>query len=226
MFCQNCGAQVQGAFCTNCGAHASQPSPPSAPAPAYTPPPVPTVVDSQQLAKDLKQLGGVAEEQGKVAAKLAGQGIGAMAARMGMVAFGAEVLLWIAWFLLPAANISGRAVRAESYTFWELIGTDFTNILLMQPSYSHGLFTIIGLIACAAPFAAPFIRTAWARYLNAAPLAFVLAAWIQIYFNEHAAFGVIAVEEEVNPFALNWGIYVLTAAALILAAGALRKPAS
>jgi len=39
MFCQSCGAQVAGAFCAKCGARASQPSPPSAPPPAYTPPP-------------------------------------------------------------------------------------------------------------------------------------------------------------------------------------------
>lgn len=39
MFCQSCGAQVAGAFCTKCGARASQASPPSAPPPAYTPPP-------------------------------------------------------------------------------------------------------------------------------------------------------------------------------------------
>ena len=115
MFCQSCGAQVAGAFCAKCGARASQPSPPSAPPPAYTPPAAITAVDSQQLAKErLNRLGGAAQEQGKEAAKLAQQGIGAMAARMGKVAFGAAVLLWIAWFLLPAASLSGRMVASQS----------------------------------------------------------------------------------------------------------------
>ena|ERR1035438_10129715 len=225
MFCQSCGAQVAGEFCTKCGTRASQPSPPSAPPPAYTPPPAITVVDAQQVAKErLSQLGGAAQEHGKEAAKLAQQGIGAMAARMGKVAFGAAVVLWIAWFFLPAANLSGRAVYAQSYSFWGLIGINFTNMLLMQPATSHGLFAMLGLIASAAPFAVPFIRTAWARYLNAAPLAYVLAAWVAIYFNENNAFGVIAREEGANPFALSWGIFVLTAAAIVLAAGALKKP--
>ena len=86
MFCQSCGAQVAGEFCTKCGTRASQPSPPSAPPPAYTPPPAITVVDAQQVAKErLSQLGGAAQEHGKEAAKLAQQGIGAMAARMGKV---------------------------------------------------------------------------------------------------------------------------------------------
>ena len=209
MFCQSCGAQVAGAFCIKCGARASQPSPPSAAPPAYTPPPAITVVDSHQAAKErLNQLGGAAQQHGKGAAKLAQQGIGGMVARMGKVAFGAAVLLWIAWFLLPAASLSGRRVLTQSYTFWGLIGTNFTNMLLMQRATSHGLFAIIGLIAIAAPFAAPFIRTAWARYLNAAPLAYVLVAWVAIYLNEHSAFGVIAIEEGANPFALSWGIFV------------------
>ena len=225
MFCQSCGAQVAGAFCAKCGAGASQPSPPSAPPPAYTPPPVITVVDSQQLAKErLNQLGGAAQEHGKEAAKLAQQGIGAMAARMGTVAFGAAVLLWIAWFLLPAASLSGRAVASDSYTFWGLIGTNFTNMLLMERATSHGLFSIIGLVAIAAPFAAPFIQTAWARYLNAVPLAYVMVAWIAIYINENSAFGVIAKEEGVSPFSLGWGIFVVTIAAIVLAAGVLKKP--
>ena len=226
MFCQSCGAHVAGAFCTTCGARAGQPSPPSPPPPAYTPPPTTTPVDSQPLAKErLNPLGDAAQQHGKEAAKLARQGIGAMAARMGTVALCAAVLLWIAWFFFPAANLSGRAVASESYTFWGLIGTNFTNMLLMERATSHGLFSIMGLVAIAAPFAAPFIRTAWARYLNAAPLACVLVAWIAIYINEHSAFGVIAIEEGVSPFSLGWGIFVVTIAAIVLAAGALKKPA-
>lgn len=224
MFCQSCGAQVAGAFCTKCGERASKPLRPSAHTSAYPPPSAVPVVDSQQLAKErLNQLGGEAQERGKEAAKLAQQGIVAMAARMGKVAASAVVLLWIAWFLLPAASISGRVVFAQSYTFWGLIGTNFTNMLLMQPANSHGLFAIIGLAALTAPFAAQYIQTAWARFLNAAPLVYVLAAWVAIYFNENKAFGVIAKEEGANPFSLSWGIFVLTIAAIVLAAGALKK---
>ena len=55
------------------------------------------VVDSQQIAKEkLNQLGNVAQEQGKVAAEMAKQGVGALAARMGKVTLGAAVAIWIA----------------------------------------------------------------------------------------------------------------------------------
>src|SRR5271167_3455138 len=58
-----------------------------------------TVVDSQQLTKErLNQLSGVAQERGKEAAKLAQQGIGALAARMGVMALVSAVVVVIAWF--------------------------------------------------------------------------------------------------------------------------------
>jgi len=64
------------------------------------------VVDAQQIATEhMKQLSGVAQERGKEAAELAKQGIGALAARMGAVALGSAVLVWIAWFFFPVAGI-------------------------------------------------------------------------------------------------------------------------
>jgi hypothetical protein len=187
-----------------------------------------TVVDSQQLAKErLNLLGGAAQEHGKEAAKLAKQGVGAMAARMGKVAFGAAVLVWIVWFLFPAAGLSGGGGGpSQSYTFWSLLGTDFSSVLsLMGSGTSHGLFSMIGLIAILAPFAAPFIPTAWARYLNAAPLAYVLIAWIAIYLNQNKAFSDLAKIAGASPFSFSWGIFLLAIAAVVLAAGALRQPA-
>ena len=77
-----------------------------------------TVVDSQQLNKErLNELSGVAQERGKEAAKLAQQGVGALAARMGAVALGATVLVWLAWFFFPSAAIAGGMVGSESFTF-------------------------------------------------------------------------------------------------------------
>ena len=78
-----------------------------------------TVVDAQQLNKErMEQLSGVAQERGKEAAKLAQQGVGALAARMGAVALGASVLVWIAWFFLPSATVSGGFVGSMSFTLW------------------------------------------------------------------------------------------------------------
>lgn len=142
-----------------------------------------TVVDAQQLAKErFNQLGGIAQEHGKEAAKRAQEGVGALAGRMGKVAFGAALLLWVAWFFLPAAGLAGGMTASQSYTFWGLLGTDFNSLLgMVGAGGGHGLFAVIGLIAIVAPFAAPFIQTAWSHYLNAAPLAYILIAWIAIY---------------------------------------------
>jgi hypothetical protein len=188
-----------------------------------------TVVDSQQLTKErLNQLGGVAQERGKDEAKLAQKGIGALAERMGTVALGAAVLLWISWFFFPAASVEGGVAAKMSYTFWGLIGTDFNNPeSILKGGGDHGLFAFFGLIAIAAPFAAPFIRAAWAKYLNAAPLAYFVIAFLVIYMNESKAFGDLQKMGVPNPFSWTWlVILVLGVADLVLASGALKKPAN
>ena len=84
-----------------------------------------SAVDAQQLAKErLDQFSGVAQERGKQAAEIAKQGVDALAARMGKVALGATVLLWIAWFLLPAYNVN-MIIDSKSFTYWEFLGIDF-----------------------------------------------------------------------------------------------------
>src|ERR1700733_1626222 len=137
-----------------------------------------TVVDHQQSSQfnkeRLNQLGGVAQEQGKQAAHLAKQGVGALAARMGALPLGAAVLLWIAWFFFPAAAVSAGMV-GNTFTFWGLLGLDFNNpASAMGGGSDHGLFAMIGLIAIVAPFVAPFIRAPWARYMNARPIPYLL----------------------------------------------------
>ena len=185
------------------------------------------VVDQQQLAKEkLTELGGVAQERGKEAALLAQQGIGALAARMGRLTLGAAVLVWIAWFLLPAAGISGGPTPAESYTFWTLLGTDFSNdYSAMDPGHHHGFFAFIGLLAIVAPFAAPFVRAAWSRYLYAVPLAYVAVGLIAIHLNINKVFGEMVKAGVPNPFSWHWGVFVLGLAGVVLAAQAL-KPAA
>jgi cation transport ATPase len=182
-----------------------------------------TVVDSHQLAKErMNQLSGVAQERGKEAAKLAQQGIGALAGRMGAVALGSAVLVWIAWFFLPAAHLEAGAQL--SFSFWDLLGVDFNNPeTLAAGSSSHGLLSIIGLIAIAAPFAAPFIRAAWSKYLNAAPLAFVVIGLITIFSSEHSAFGQVAQLVGENPFSWSAMLIVLLLASVVLATGSLKK---
>jgi len=171
-----------------------------------------TAVESHQASKEKADyLGAVAQEQGKQAAKLAQQGIGALAARMGSFALATAVLLWIAWFLFPAASIG-----LMTFSFWGLLGIDFS--YLAAPTGNHGMFSIIGLVAIAAPFAAPFIRAAWSRYLNVAPLAFILIGWMEINAAQNKDFA------GSDPFSFSWGIYALAIVAAAVAAGALKKP--
>jgi len=187
-----------------------------------------TAVDSKQIAKErMDQLSGVAQERGKEAAKLAQQGIGALAARMGKVALGASVLIWVAWFFFPAATLTAGFVGSETFTFWNLLGVDFNNPLTSVAGASnHGFFAMLGIAAILAPFAAPFIQAAWSRYVNAAPLAFVVIGFIMTQMGVSKAFGDLAKLGAPNPFSWSWGIYLLGLAALVLASGALKKPAN
>jgi hypothetical protein len=175
------------------------------------------VVDPHQANKEmLNHLGEVAQERGKEAAKLAEQGVGALAARMGIPALIVAVVLWVAWFFFPAASIGGLI----TFSFWSLLGFDFSSTDTTT-SGNHGLWSIIGVAAILAPFAAPFIRKSWSRYLNAAPLAYILIASLMIYINESKTFGSFG---DANAFSFSWGIFALVAVAAIMAAGALKKP--
>jgi hypothetical protein len=184
-----------------------------------------TALDSQQLAKErMSQLSGVAQERGKEAAKLAQQGIGALAARMGAVALGSAVLVWIAWFFFPAAGVDAGGGKI-SFTFWNLIGTDFKNFETVANGGSHGLFSLLGLLAIAAPFAVPFLRASWSKYLNAAPLAYIVIGLIMVFANEHSVFSDVAKLAGTNPFSWSAMLLVLVAASAVLALGALKAPA-
>ncbi len=188
-----------------------------------------TVVDANQLNKErMAQLSGVAQEKGKEAAKLAQQGVGALAARMGTVALASAVVVWIAWFFLPAASIAAGMVAGQTYTFWNLLGTDFNNMAqaMGATGSSVGLLGLIGMVALIAPFAAPFLKSPWSHYLYAAPLGIVIIGWLAVYMNENKAFGDLAKLAGSSPFSFSWGLYVLLLAALVLASGALKKPAA
>jgi hypothetical protein len=134
-----------------------------------------TVVDSQQLAKErIDQLSGMAQQHGTEAAAMARQGVGALAGRMGTPTLIAAVAIWIAWFFLPAAGIDFLFV-SRSFSFWQILGLDGAN--LADPSAgSHGLFSLVGLLAIAMPFAAPFVPHPRAKLLHAAPLAYLVMA--------------------------------------------------
>lgn len=191
------------------------------------------VVDQQQLAKErLHQIGGVAQEHGKQAADIAKQGVYALALRMGKVAFGATVVLWLAWFFLPFVKISFFVVQ-RSFTFWQLLALNPENFGSANPE-SRGLVGFIGLLCIAGPFAVPFVAHARAKLLGALPLAFLLFVVLRVWWRLRevtSAFGgggeegsmisglFDAAQEAVT---IGIGAYALVIAAVILAVQALR----
>ena len=183
------------------------------------------VVDQQQIAKEkFAELSGVAQERGKVVAGQIQEGVGALAARMGAVALGATVVIWVAWFLIPAAGIGGGGEQVASWTCRTLLGTNLADPGSMaEAGNSRGFLRLIGFLAILVPFLAPFIRTPWSRYLNAAPLGIVVVGWIVIHESMASSFGAMGAD---NPFSYKWGFYVLVVACLVLATGALKKPAT
>jgi hypothetical protein len=171
-----------------------------------------------------QQLANVAQEKGKEAAKMAQEGVGALAKRMGTVALASAVVVWIAWFFLPAAGVSGGFAGNMSWTFWDLMGVDFTSGLGLVPgTANHGAFAYLGLLCIIAPFVAPFLRMPWAKYLYAAPVAFTVLGFVVTWMQESKAMGGAAGVP--NPFGWSWGFYVLVLAGLVLASGALKKSA-
>jgi hypothetical protein len=138
-----------------------------------------TAVDSQKLAKEkFDQIGSLAQQQGKEAAEIAKQGVGALATRMGKAALIATVVLWIAWFLLPFVKIEFFLLN-RTLTFWEFLALDMTNP--QSPVGSRGLVGLLGMLCLVAPVARPFVQHAKARFLNAAPLAFILVGYLLVY---------------------------------------------
>jgi hypothetical protein len=185
------------------------------------------VVDAQQFAKDqMKELGNLAQVHGKEAAEIAKQQFGALASRMGPATLGSAVLVWVAWFFFPIASIDSGGGKM-SFTFWKLIAADFNDLESLVNGGHHGFFSLIGLLAIAAPFAVPFLRAAWSRYLNAAPLVYIVLGIITMWWKEHAVFKEIAQQAGMNPF--SWGFFMtllLLAIAGFLAYSGVTAPAS
>jgi uncharacterized membrane protein len=118
------------------------------------------------------------------------QGIGAFAARMGKAALVATVILWIAWFFLPTLTIQQFAA-SQTFTFWDFLALGLSNeaVPLQFVLASHGLLSIIGLAAIAAPFAAPFLRRPRAKFLYAMPLLYLILTGVSVAYDVNHAIG-------------------------------------
>lgn len=190
-----------------------------------------TARDSQQVAREkLNQIGGAAQQHGKEAAEIARQGVGELAARMGKVTMGAAIIHAIAWFSFPALTLGENfSNAARTLTLRNLVGIDPNTNLETTPS-NHGLFALLGLLAIAAPFAAPFLRNRKARFLYAVPLVylviavFVICSDLNTLFGRHYANFVDAMN--LLGFSIGYGTFVLVIATLVLAVQVLRQPAT
>jgi hypothetical protein len=164
----------------------------------------------------------VAKEQGARAVQVLLPMLKSLTARMGAVPLGAAVLMWISWFFFPAASVDAGGGRL-SFTFWSLLGIDFGNPESIATGGSHGLFSFLGIVAIAVPFAAPFLHAAWAKFLNAAPFAYCVVGFIAIFVNEYRAFSELSKVGVPSPFSWSFLIVVLFASSVVLALGAVKK---
>jgi hypothetical protein len=190
-----------------------------------------TAVDPQQAAREkLEQIGGAAQEHGKVVVEKARQGVGALAVRMGKATLIAATLLWIAWFFTPALTMSENISNvSKSFTFWDLVGLDPNTNIVTTPA-SHGLFGLLGLLAIVAPFGAPFIRNPKAKYLYAMPLGYLVIAVFVIWSDFNTFFrhigGSVAEAMKWLSFSFGYGAFVIVLASLFLATRVLKRPTS
>jgi hypothetical protein len=187
-----------------------------------------TVVDQPQApSAHTSQAGAAAAEQGKQTVEIAKKGIGVMAAKMGNLALGASVVIVIAFFFFPALTVGMMGVTALSFTFWNVSGMEAGG--MGGATSSIGFWSLIGFLAVFAPFAVPFLKMAWAKYLNAAPLGFILLTLIKVWWSYHSAMSGAGMLGGAAPsffdlFSFGWGFYILLLASLALASQAIMKP--
>lgn len=186
-----------------------------------------TVVDqAQPSGAHASQAGAPAAEQGKQAVEFAKKGVGVMAAKMGNLALGAAVVIVISFFFFPALTVGMMGITALSFTFWNLTGMEVGG--MGGATSSIGFWSLIGFAAVFAPFAVPFLKVAWAKFLNAAPLGFVLLTLIKIWWSYHSAMSGAgmggAAPSFFDLFSFGWGFYILLLASLALASQVIMKP--
>ncbi|WP_263376049.1 hypothetical protein [Granulicella aggregans] len=146
---------------------------------------------------------------------------GGLKRRLGPLTIAAEVILLLAFFVLPDLRVGGFVSRALSG--WDAIGlgpqTQMTN--------DRGFLSLLAIVCLLAPLAIPFLKQTWARWLNAAPVAFLLVACIVVDSQMHSAasaagnmgeeLGGAAGREMAGQFGLTYSLAVGAYLALICA---------
>jgi len=185
-------------------------------------------VSETQIAKEQAQraLGGALRHGGAIGASVGG----GLKGRFGPVTIAAELVMLLAFFILPNLRIGGFVSRALSG--WDAIGLDPQT----QLPNDHGFLSLLAILCLFAPAAMPFLKQAWARWLNAAPLGFVVLAAISVGSAVHKANAAVAsvgeafggaaggeMARQLGPsYSLGAGAYVAVLCAVYLAARAFK----
>jgi hypothetical protein len=106
---------------------------------------------------------------------------GGLRSRFGIGTIVAEVLMLICFFFLPNLEM-GNAYTSRRVNGWDAIGLDPNTMM----TNDHGLLSLLAVLCLLAPFGVPFLRQRWSRWLNAAPLAFVVLAVFTITTEIHS----------------------------------------
>jgi hypothetical protein len=188
-----------------------------------------TAVDTRRLATERldeigRQLGKFAHGPGAEGAALAQRSLGDLAGRMGVVALGAAVVLWIAWFFVPGYKVGGGFMGSQTFSVWQFIGLDLQQTNSASIEIHHGLWALLGILCIAAPFIAPFVKDPRARFANALPLVYALIA---IFAQRSAIIKLVSMPgvDASSMLSMQLGSYVVFAAGAVLAWRALQKAA-
>lgn len=142
-----------------------------------------TVVDAQTLAKEkLDQFAGKSAAQGQVALAAGITGFHSIRQRMGTILMVAAIVLFIAWFLLPAVSVSLGYGMNKSFSVSELLGL---NLGIGEASGGFGFWSFLGLVAVILPWAVPWLKARWASLLLCAPLLMVVIAFVRVRLQIH-----------------------------------------
>lgn len=142
-----------------------------------------TVVDSQTLAKEkFDQLAGKSAEQGQVALAAGITGFHSIRQRMGTVLLVAAVILFIAWFFLPAVSVNLGFGAQKNFTLSSVLGLDLGG---GEPTGGFGFWSLLGLIAVLLPWAMPWLKARWAPLLLCAPLLMAIIAFVRVKLEIH-----------------------------------------
>lgn len=138
------------------------------------------LVDAQTLAREkLRQFAAQGGSQGLQAASQGKVLFQQLSNRMGLGVVIACIVLWLAWFAFPALSVH-NGFASRSFSVSSVLGLDLEN------GSSFGFWSLLGLVAVALPWIAPWLRARWTALLHGAPLVMIAIAYAHVRWEMHA----------------------------------------